>query len=75
MASEQITSLLAPPSVDDAHKRTKDYLNVRFKTFEDVQHAQGFDDLVSNASQRSTNLRTKVRFQLTPMCIRLIQLS
>lgn len=61
MASSHIQALLTPPSTANAHQRAKDYLNVRFKTFQDVQDSEDFDDLVLNASHRNEELTQKVR--------------
>ena len=51
----------APPSDADAHKRTKDYLNIRFKTFQEVQDSHEFDELVAITSTRNDDLKIKVR--------------
>jgi hypothetical protein len=61
MASGHIQALLSPPSDADAHKRTGDYLNVRFKTFQDVESSDEFDELVANAHTRDEELKSKVR--------------
>ena len=61
MASEQIKTLLSPPNKLDAHKRTQDYLNVRFRTFQDVQDSEEFDEEVLSASQRNDDLEQRVR--------------
>ena len=53
--------MLAPPSDADAHKRTKDYLNIRFKTFQEVQDSHEFDELVATTSTRNDDLKIKVR--------------
>ena len=63
MASAQIQALLTPPNLTDAHQRTKDYLNVRFQTFQDVQDSPEFDELVSDASKRNDELKGKVRYR------------
>ncbi|GJE85916.1 RINT-1 family protein [Phanerochaete sordida] len=60
MSSAQIQALLDPPSASDAHQRTKHYLNVRFKTFQDVQDSEEFDELVSDASKRNNELKGKL---------------
>ena len=61
MASGHIQALLAPPSATDAHKRTRDYLSVRFRTFQDVQDSTDFDALVESTSRRNDELKDKVR--------------
>jgi RAD50-interacting protein 1 len=61
MASGHIQALLSPPSDADAHKRTRDYPNVRFKTFQDVESSDEFDELVANAHTRDEELKGKVR--------------
>lgn len=61
MASANIQALLAPPSEEDSNKRTRDYFNARFKTFEELEDSQDFDDLVASTSTRNDELEHKVR--------------
>ena len=61
MASGHIQALLEPPSAAGAHKRTRDYLGVRFRTFQDVQDSTDFDALVESTSRGNDELKDKVR--------------
>ena len=67
--------LRAASGASDAHQRTKGYLNVHFKTFQDVQDSEEFDELVSDASQRNSELKGKVRLKVRRLDYCLIQLS
>ena len=75
MDSGHIKSLLSPPSTDDAHKRAQEHLSVRFRTFQDVQTSEDFDEDVRIASQRNDELKQRVRYRIKPSDTYLMQLS
>ncbi|KAI0344153.1 hypothetical protein BDW22DRAFT_1355453 [Trametopsis cervina] len=59
MSSAQIQALLAPPSTSDAHARTQEYLNSRFRTLQDLDNGNDFSALVEGSSSRSNELNAK----------------
>ena len=61
MASAHIQALLEPPSTADAEKHAIDFVNSRFKSYQDLEQAQDFDDIVEQSRLRDEELAVKVR--------------
>ena len=61
MASAHIQALLSNPSETDSRKRTLDFLNSRFKTYEDLVNSEEFDDILQKSHNRNEELKVKVR--------------
>ena len=61
MASAHIQALLGPPSVADSEKRTLDFINGRFETYQDLEDAEDYDALAEEARIHSVELQSKVR--------------
>ncbi|KAF7792493.1 hypothetical protein EIP86_003534 [Pleurotus ostreatoroseus] len=59
MASAHIQALLEPPSTADAEKHTLDFVNSRFKSYQDLEQAQDFDDIVEQSRLRDEELAVK----------------
>ncbi|KAK7694298.1 hypothetical protein QCA50_001480 [Cerrena zonata] len=60
MASGHIQALLSDPSATDSHKRTLDFLNSRFRTYEDLEQSEDFDDILQNSQTRNEELQSKL---------------
>lgn len=61
MASAHIQALLEPPSIADAEKHTLDFINSRFKSYQDLEQAQDYEDIVEQSRTRDEELAAKVR--------------
>ncbi|KAJ3552815.1 hypothetical protein NM688_g3951 [Phlebia brevispora] len=59
MSSAHIQALLGPPSVPDAQQRTLDFLNTRFKSYQDLEQAKDFNSLVEQSRAKDEELQAK----------------
>ena len=61
MASTHIQALLQPPSSSASHKKTLDFINARYSSYEALEHDEDFDQFVEEERQRTAELGAKVR--------------
>lgn len=65
MASAHIQALLSNPSEADSRKRTLGFLDSRFKTYEDFEQSEEFDEILQSSHLRNEEIQSKVRTLIT----------